>query len=125
MAFVGVSAALLASSWHGVPAPPGRLSFRMVAMRDDAILAAPPPSLPNLAPEWHELREKLLATPTGGRLSAERDLQAQGRGPPHTDALLRLFDAKDESEVRVTLYRDSAAWCPYCQKVWLMLEEKR
>jgi len=25
----------------------------------------------------------------------------------------------------VTLYRDSASWCPYCQKVWTMLEEKR
>jgi glutathione S-transferase len=48
-----------------------------------------------------------------------------GRGPPHTDALLRLFDAEDESHVRVTLYRDDAAWCPYCQKTWLLLEEKR
>jgi glutathione S-transferase len=27
--------------------------------------------------------------------------------------------------VRVTLYRDNHAWCPYCQKVWLWLEEKR
>jgi len=27
--------------------------------------------------------------------------------------------------VRVTLYRDHAAWCPYCQKVWMMLEEKQ
>ena len=23
------------------------------------------------------------------------------------------------------LYRDTAAWCPYCEKVWLTLEEKR
>jgi glutathione S-transferase len=37
----------------------------------------------------------------------------------------RLFDAKDESEVRVNFYRDHAAWCPYCQKTWLLLEEKR
>lgn len=25
----------------------------------------------------------------------------------------------------MTLYRDHAAWCPYCEKVWLLLEEKR
>ena len=25
----------------------------------------------------------------------------------------------------MTLYRDTAAWCPYCEKVWLLLEEKR
>merc|ERR1712176_622115 len=31
----------------------------------------------------------------------------------------------DESAVRVTLYRDNHAWCPYCQKIWLWLEEKK
>jgi hypothetical protein len=25
-------------------------------------------------------------------------------------------------EPRVLLYRDSAAWCPYCQKIWMQLE---
>ncbi|MHC5734811.1 glutathione S-transferase family protein [Nostoc sp.] len=37
---------------------------------------------------------------------------------------LRLF-GQPESDVRVTLYRDNHAWCPYCQKVWLWLEEKQ
>ena len=45
-------------------------------------------------------------------------------GPTNAQARLRLFD-QDEVEVRVTLYRDNHAWCPYCQKVWLWLEEKR
>ncbi|MCP9848580.1 glutathione S-transferase family protein [Cyanobium sp. Morenito 9A2] len=45
-------------------------------------------------------------------------------GPTSSQALLRLFGAT-EAEVRVTLYRDNHAWCPYCQKVWLWLEEKR
>ena len=45
-------------------------------------------------------------------------------GPTNAQARLRLF-GHDESEVRVTLYRDNHAWCPYCQKVWLWLEEKQ
>ncbi|NJO79854.1 MAG: glutathione S-transferase family protein [Cyanobacteria bacterium RM1_2_2] len=45
-------------------------------------------------------------------------------GPTNAQACLRLFGGS-ESDVRVTLYRDNHAWCPYCQKVWLWLEEKQ
>jgi len=45
-------------------------------------------------------------------------------GPTNAQSRLRLF-GRPESEVRVTLYRDNHAWCPYCQKVWLWLEEKQ
>lgn len=45
----------------------------------------------------------------------ERRHWAEGAGPPHTDAKLRLFGT--EGEPRVVFYRDTAAWCPYCQKV--------
>lgn len=45
-------------------------------------------------------------------------------GPTNPQARLRLF-GHQESDVRVTLYRDHHAWCPYCQKVWLWLEEKQ
>ena len=45
-------------------------------------------------------------------------------GPTNAQARLRLF-GQSESDVRVTLYRDNHAWCPYCQKVWLWLEEKK
>ena len=83
------------------------------------------PLLTDHALTWATLREQIHETPTGQRLLAEATERAVGQGPPHTDALLRIFDAKDESDVRVTLFRDSAAWCPYCQKVWLFLEEKR
>ncbi|MDJ0648805.1 MAG: glutathione S-transferase family protein [Xenococcaceae cyanobacterium MO_188.B19] len=45
-------------------------------------------------------------------------------GVTNSQARLRLF-GHNESEVRLTLYRDNHAWCPYCQKIWLWLEEKQ
>jgi len=45
-------------------------------------------------------------------------------GLTNSQALLRLFNQSEEN-IRVTLYRDYHAWCPYCQKVWLWLEEKQ
>ncbi|NJL20962.1 MAG: glutathione S-transferase family protein [Leptolyngbyaceae cyanobacterium SM1_3_5] len=45
-------------------------------------------------------------------------------GATNAQARLRLF-GHSESDVRVTLYRDHHAWCPYCQKIWLWLEEKQ
>jgi glutathione S-transferase len=45
-------------------------------------------------------------------------------GPTNAQARLRLF-GQTEADVRVTLYRDNHAWCPYCQKIWLWLEEKQ
>ncbi len=45
-------------------------------------------------------------------------------GPTNAQARLRLF-GQNEADVRVTLFRDNHAWCPYCQKVWLWLEEKQ
>ena len=48
-------------------------------------------------------------------------------GPTNSQARLRLFGTNGASpdQVRVTLFRDNHAWCPYCQKVWLWLEEMR
>ncbi len=45
-------------------------------------------------------------------------------GPTNSQATLRLF-SHPESHVKITLYRDNHGWCPYCQKVWLWLEEKQ
>jgi len=67
---------------------------------------------------WQELQEWLP-------LADEQELQRLRReGPTNAQATLRLF-GQPESAVRVTLYRDRHAWCPYCQKVWLWLEEQR
>lgn len=62
--------------------------------------------------EWQELAS--FATPQGDRVQGSTNAQAQ----------LRLF-GQPETAVRVTLFRDHHAWCPYCQKVWLWLEERR
>jgi len=45
-------------------------------------------------------------------------------GATNAHSRLRLF-GQPEDKVRVTLYRDNHAWCPYCQKIWLFLEEKK
>ena len=45
-------------------------------------------------------------------------------GKTNSQSTLRLF-GYTEADVRVTLFRDNHAWCPYCQKIWLWLEEKQ
>ncbi|KAG0590092.1 hypothetical protein KC19_1G071100 [Ceratodon purpureus] len=35
----------------------------------------------------------------------------------------RVFE--DGQEPALVFYRDNSSWCPYCQRVWLQLEEKR
>ncbi|CAM9332650.1 unnamed protein product [Ascophyllum nodosum] len=72
---------------------------------------------------WSDLRREAIVTPTGNAIEENKRLWDVGAGPPHTDAKLRLFGSSGEP--RVIFYRDTAAWCPYCQKVWMMLEEKK
>ena len=81
-------------------------------------------ALADRAPAWTTLHDRSLVTATGARLQHEHELRAAGSGAPHVAARARLFDADDE-QIRVIFYRDDAAWCPYCQKVWLLLEEKK
>jgi glutathione S-transferase len=82
-------------------------------------------AIAGMAPSWTVLRDRVLSSPAGKQLHHQAELRAQGLGEPSAKARLRLFDAVDEAAVRVTLYRDDSAWCPYCQKTWLLLEEKR
>ena len=70
-----------------------------------------PPAVAS-ALSWTEL--EALAAPEADRVE----------GPTNAQATLRLFGQPAEA-VRVTLYRDHHAWCPYCQKVWLWLEFRR
>jgi len=77
----------------------------------------------SLSAQRTALLDKLKATPAGASIANEFALRAQGKGSPHRASLKRVFD--DEKATRVTFYRDSAAWCPYCQKLWMLLEEKQ
>ncbi|AFY73130.1 glutathione S-transferase [Synechococcus sp. PCC 7502] len=62
---------------------------------------------------------------TWTELEALTDFQIDTtNGNTNSQSRLRLF-GQSESDVRVTLFRDHHAWCPYCQKVWLWLEEKQ
>ena len=74
------------------------------------------------APTWEELQEMAAAMSSelGVPLPADEDLE---NGPPNPMSLRRMFGTTEEP--RVKLYRDHAAWCPYCHKVVLQLEEKR
>lgn len=76
------------------------------------------------APAWSALEEVLQGQQSPEERAFRSNLAA-GRGDPNALATVRLFDAPEGFEPRVTLFRDSAAWCPYCHKVWLTLEEKR
>ncbi len=76
-------------------------------------LMDPITSTPSTPLSWSELEA----------LSAEYRVDPVN-GPTNSQARLRLF-GHPESAVRITLFRDNHAWCPYCQKVWLWLEEKQ
>ena len=47
------------------------------------------------------------------------------RGDTNSYARERHRGGDAKSRYKVTLFRDNHAWCPYCQKVWLFMEEKR
>ena len=83
-----------------------------------------PSAFHDTAPSWDSLEAMAKVSSAGTRLYAEQTARAAGSGPAHCKNKIRLF-GKSENDVRVVLYRDHAGWCPYCQKVWMLLEEKR
>jgi glutathione S-transferase len=80
--------------------------------------------LSSSAASWEVLATELAAKQTPAEQQFRANLAA-GRGDNHASANLRLFDSPEGTKPRVVFYRDSASWCPYCHKVWLILEEKR
>jgi glutathione S-transferase len=76
------------------------------------------------SPDWSVINELLRSKETALDRS-DFEAKALGRGPTNHAANIRLFDAPEGTIPEVVLYRDTAGWCPYCQKVWMQLEEKR
>ncbi|CAK9038706.1 Glutathione S-transferase DHAR2 (Chloride intracellular channel homolog 2) (CLIC homolog 2) (Glutathione-dependent dehydroascorbate reductase 2) (AtDHAR2) (CytDHAR) (GSH-dependent dehydroascorbate reductase 2) [Durusdinium trenchii] len=95
-----------------LPAPPGDTVLEAATARTTAARAA---LRPKKAYTWDELAAYVPTTLT--------DIDYEN-GPPIAQSRLRLF-GRPQTEVRVTLFRDNHAWCPFCQKVWMWLEEKR
>jgi len=78
----------------------------------------------DLSPPWTEIDNLLKANEDESEKQLNVDILS-GRGRSTSKANIRLFSAPDGTIPEITLYRDSAAWCPYCEKVWFLLEEKK
>jgi hypothetical protein len=68
-----------------------------------------------VVPSWSELKVQSEATTVGQAIASEVKLRSTGQGSAHVQNTLRTFRDK-ESTPAITLYRDHAGWCPYCQK---------
>jgi hypothetical protein len=63
---------------------------------------------------WDDLSGAAGSTGVGAALDREAELRRQGRGGPHVQSTLRLFDANDKEDDKkpgIILYRDHAGWC--------------
>lgn len=77
-------------------------------------------------PSWQDIRGTLEEDMTPNEREFRSNLEyGYGDGSPLHKLRLYSPNTKPEDDVAVTFYRDSASWCPYCQKVWIALEEKR
>jgi glutathione S-transferase len=74
---------------------------------------------------WESIRARLESQQTSSERAFRRNV-AMGYGEGSPLHKVRLYhEGNTIDNVRVTFYRDSASWCPYCQKVWLALEYKQ
>ncbi|KAL7534274.1 hypothetical protein ACHAXR_008407 [Thalassiosira sp. AJA248-18] len=72
---------------------------------------------------WAVLQTVASNTAVGAALNDEKESRANGTGAPFVQNKLRLFETDDTP--KLTLFRDHAGWCPYCQKTMLLIEEKQ
>jgi len=72
---------------------------------------------------WSDLQSAAAKTAVGAALTSEQESRLRGTGAPFVQNKLRLFESIETPSL--TLYRDHAGWCPYCQKTMLLIEEKQ
>lgn len=102
--------------------PPGGFQRLFGGGMAKARAAAPALGIRDLGvPSWAELRAQAGERRSELGLPAPAAAAADRPANPHD--LVRSFGS--DAPPRVKLYRDHAAWCPYCQKIWLFLETKR
>ena len=65
-------------------------------------------------PSWAELQNQSERTQVGKAMALEGELRKAGKGAAHVHNKLRQFESTQVPAI--TLFRDHAAWCPYCQK---------
>ncbi|GAX18073.1 glutathione S-transferase [Fistulifera solaris] len=87
------------------------------------IAASNTPIMTTTTSSWDDLVKQMDATPVGKALTNELEVRKTGKGSPHVHNTLRKFDSDEDPQV--ILYRDHAGWCPYCQKLMLLVEEKQ
>ena len=74
---------------------------------------------------WDDLQNESANQSVGKALNEEVEKRNHGKGSAHVQSKLRLFKSQDDNtRPKLTLYRDHAGWCPYCQKTMLLVEEK-
>ena len=72
---------------------------------------------------WGELKVTSAEQAGGSALNREVELRKTGNGSAARESTLRLFSSQEKPTI--TLWRDHAGWCPYCQKTMLLIEEKQ
>ena len=73
-------------------------------------------------PTWSDLQSKSKGTAVGQALEKESALRKEGKGSAFVQNKLRKFQSEDTPQI--TIFRDHAGWCPYCQKLMMLIEEK-
>ena len=76
-------------------------------------------------PSWYDIRSRLEQQQTPEERLFRTNLpNGYGVGSPLHQVRLH-HEQNRMDDIRVVFYRDTASWCPYCQKVWIALEEKQ